>query len=108
METVKEIQKRQYKTDGLAYLLNDSGCELASQYLGRPSRCLECPFGKCIMDTIPEQIRAHKSLKQKRRQAGKKGGQVTLDRYGKDHFVKLGARGGRLRAKTLSSLSASG
>lgn len=61
MTTVKEIQKRRYKTDGQAYLLNDSGCELASQCLGRPSRCLECPFGKCIMD-IPGQLRQSKSF----------------------------------------------
>lgn len=62
METVtKEIQKRQHKTDGQAYLLKDSGCDLASQCLGEPSKCLECPFGKCIMD-IPGRLRQSKSF----------------------------------------------
>ena len=50
-----------YKTDSQAYLLNDSGCELASQYLERPSRCFECPFDKCIMD-IPGRLRQSKSF----------------------------------------------
>lgn len=50
METVKEIQGRQYETDSEGYRDYDSGCYIASRYLGKASRCLKCPFGKCILD----------------------------------------------------------
>jgi hypothetical protein len=34
-----------------------------------------------------------KTLSQKRAAAGRRGGQSTLQKYGNDHFRKIGARG---------------
>lgn len=42
-----------------------------------------------------------------RQDAGRLGGISTLMRYGNDHYSEIGAKGGRPRARTLSSLSAS-
>lgn len=42
--------RRRYETDGEGYRLYDSGCYTASRYIGEASRCLGCPFGKCILD----------------------------------------------------------
>ncbi len=42
-----------------------------------------------------------------RQDAGRLGGISTLMKYGNDHFSEIGAKGGRPKAKKLSSLSAS-
>ncbi|MBA7687969.1 hypothetical protein ES703_96443 [subsurface metagenome] len=42
-----------------------------------------------------------------RQDAGRLGGISTLMKYGNGHFSEIGAKGGRPKAKTLSSLSAS-
>lgn len=42
-----------------------------------------------------------------RQDAGRLGGISTLMKYGKNHYSEIGAKGGRPKAKTLSSLSAS-
>jgi hypothetical protein len=34
-----------------------------------------------------------KTLSQKRAEAGRRGGKATLQKYGSDHFRKIGARG---------------
>ena len=34
----------------VSYSGSDSGCEAATEYLGYPSSCLQCPFKKCIYD----------------------------------------------------------
>lgn len=62
METVKETQRRQYETDGEGYRLHDSGCYMASRYIGEASRCLKCPFGKCILDIHRRGGPVHKDL----------------------------------------------
>lgn len=41
-----------------------------------------------------------------RSEAGRKGGQVTKEKYGLDFYRINGARGGRPRARTLQQLSA--
>ena len=37
-------------TDAVGYAGADSGCEAATEYLGRPSSCLKCPFPKCVLE----------------------------------------------------------
>jgi len=37
-------------TDAVGYAGADSGCEAATNYLGRPSSCLKCPFPKCVLE----------------------------------------------------------
>lgn len=39
-----------YPTDQQSYFLPDSGCQVASKYLARQSRCIDCPFSKCVKD----------------------------------------------------------
>jgi len=38
--------------DAITYSGADSGCKVATEYLGRQSSCLDCPFKrKCVYDT---------------------------------------------------------
>lgn len=39
-----------FSTDDKSYKGSDSGCILASHFLGRQSHCLECPFDLCLTD----------------------------------------------------------
>lgn len=34
----------------LGYLYEDRGCATATAHLGRQSKCLECPFEKCVLE----------------------------------------------------------
>lgn len=45
-------RKARYASDNVGYSESDSGCWVASQYLGRPSQCLNCPFPHCIIDHV--------------------------------------------------------
>ena len=36
--------------DNITYSGADAGCKTATEYLGRPSSCLKCPFRKCTYD----------------------------------------------------------
>lgn len=36
--------------DLISYAGADSGCEVATKYLGYQSHCLECPFPECVED----------------------------------------------------------
>jgi hypothetical protein len=36
------------ETDKPNYVKPDSGCRQATKFLGRPSRCGECPFEECV------------------------------------------------------------
>ena len=38
------------RTDGQSYTGADSGCADASDTLGYPSKCQECPYSSCIYD----------------------------------------------------------
>ncbi len=49
---IKETQPRKQmatrgSTDGQGYILPDSGCRIATKYLGHASLCLECPYPEC-------------------------------------------------------------
>jgi len=46
--TRKEMEGRSYNKDGNHYVHSDSGCPNATEYLKRQSRCLQCPFTRCI------------------------------------------------------------
>lgn len=35
--------------EGPGYCLPDSGCQQATEYLGYPSFCLDCPFDECVL-----------------------------------------------------------
>ncbi len=37
-----------YETDKVGYTAPDSGCWMASRFLGRQSHCFECPFDDCV------------------------------------------------------------
>lgn len=39
-----------FNRDSVTYTREDSGCKIASTYLGRQSECFECPFIKCIYE----------------------------------------------------------
>jgi len=42
---------KKYNTDDIGYREGNSGCYLASNFRGKPSSCLECPFSKrCVYD----------------------------------------------------------
>jgi len=36
-------------TDACSHSAADSGCQVASDYLGEPSTCLNCPFDECVL-----------------------------------------------------------
>lgn len=38
-----------YRTDRLNYTSPDSGCALASRFLGKRSVCQACPFSECTL-----------------------------------------------------------
>ena len=35
--------------------INDNGCQYATEYLGKASSCLDCPFSECVFDK-PEEL----------------------------------------------------
>ena len=39
-------------SDSECYLLSDSGCKEATEYLGEASCCLGCPFPECQLDHL--------------------------------------------------------
>lgn len=54
-------------TDAAGHTRADSGCPIATEYLGRPSLCLNCPFPrKCVLEVAGIGVEAIK--KQKRNQ----------------------------------------
>lgn len=50
MASKEKIQTKKYPTDSENYVKPDSGCELASIYLGKQSWCGDCPFNKCYLE----------------------------------------------------------
>ena len=44
----------------------DDGCELATDYLGHKSSCLNCPFAKCIYDEPRGRQRHIKTLRDRK------------------------------------------
>lgn len=47
-----------YETDRIGYTGAESGCEVATDYLGgKQSYCLSCPFEECIYDGEKECVR---------------------------------------------------
>lgn len=43
-------QMTSYGTDKKSYSCADSGCAVASEYLGEQSKCQECPFPQCVLE----------------------------------------------------------
>ena len=48
----KDVHEARYihPTDARSYSGDDSGCEMATNELGYPSLCYECPFPQCAFD----------------------------------------------------------
>jgi hypothetical protein len=38
-----------HQTDSWSYAKSDGGCKQATDFLGTPSQCLECPFESCLI-----------------------------------------------------------
>ncbi len=56
-----------FPTDRHNYIGAESGCGPASFELGRQSRCLECPFKKCIIGMpVKDRISLLNQIKNKR------------------------------------------
>ncbi len=52
-ESEHNPESEQYRKlrDSITYSGKDSGCKVATEYLGeKPSKCLKCPFRKCVLD----------------------------------------------------------
>lgn len=51
-EAKHDPDSEQYRRlrDTVAYSGADSGCKVATEYLGRQSSCLDCPLRKCVYD----------------------------------------------------------
>jgi general stress protein YciG len=43
-------------------------------------------------------------VREAKQKAGRKGGQATFSRYGHEHYVEMGKKGGRPRALTLDEI----
>jgi len=45
----------------------DNGCVLATQFLGRRSHCLECPFNDCRYDEVEQLINHRRKERQRQK-----------------------------------------
>lgn len=48
----KEGEQFRRLAETLSYSGSDSGCQRATDYLGYPSHCINCPFPKCVLDEL--------------------------------------------------------
>lgn len=66
--------------------MTDNGCREATDYLGRQSHCLECPFEQCVLE-VPLKIQhRHRRDKEIRRKV-KKG--VSIEELAREHKVSI-------------------
>lgn len=78
-------------TDSIGYSGVDSGCDKATKHLGRPSRCLECPFAECKETNDPVQAKTdRKSVKQREYQAlWQKANRERCNAYQRTHRTRM-------------------
>ena len=55
-------KSRSHNLDAVNYGGADSGCDVATTFLGFQSNCLECPFSKCVYDREDGNERAPKLI----------------------------------------------